>query len=170
MTPEDIDQVHEIVIRIGIATVLGAILGIDRDLHKKPAGLRVLAMVGLGSCGIIMASISVANSTSDGMLRTIQGVLTGIGFLGAGVIMHAQGKDEVHGLTTAATIWISAIVGMICGTGQTMLAVSIFLVAWSLLIVGRWLERRIIYWSDLRSKQPAAVNAVNENPKDEKVQ
>lgn len=60
-----------------------------------------------------MASIMLDHSTSDGLLRAVQGVLTGIGFLGAGVIMHAQGNDEVHGLTTAATIWISAIVGVI---------------------------------------------------------
>jgi putative Mg2+ transporter-C (MgtC) family protein len=153
MVPSDIDQIHEILIRLGVATVLGAILGIDRDLHKKPAGLRVLAMVALGACGIVMASISMEHSTSDGLLRTIQGVLTGIGFLGAGVIMHAQGKDEVHGLTTAATIWISAIVGLICGTGQAMLAGSIFAVAWGLLIVGRWLERMIVSWSIAHSKK-----------------
>lgn len=163
MDPVNIDQIHEMIIRLGIATTLGAILGIDRDLHKKPAGLRVLAMVALGSCGIVMASISLQDSTNDGLLRTIQGVLTGIGFLGAGVIMHAQGKDEVHGLTTAATIWISAIVGLICGTGQIILAVCIFLVAWILLIVGRWLERRIVSWSSSRSKRrsgpPEAAHA-----------
>lgn len=172
MGPLDIDQLHEMLIRLGLATVLGAILGIDRDLHKKPAGLRVLAMVGLGACGIVMASISMEHSTSDGLLRTIQGVLTGIGFLGAGVIMHAQGKDEVHGLTTAATIWISAIVGLICGTGQTILAGSIFAIAWGLLIIGRWLERMIVSWSTARSKKKtmAAESArlVNEKTIDQR--
>jgi putative Mg2+ transporter-C (MgtC) family protein len=152
MNPADIDEIHEILFRLGLATLLGAILGIDRDLHRKPAGLRVLAMVGLGACGVIIASIMLNHSTSDGLLRAVQGVLTGIGFLGAGVIMHAQGKDEVHGLTTAATIWISAIVGVVCGAGQFLLAISIFAIAWFLLIGGRWIESRIVSWAMSRSR------------------
>ena len=63
MNPSDMDQIHEIFFRFGLATLLGAILGIDRDLHRKPAGLRVLAMVGLGACGVIMASIMLEHST-----------------------------------------------------------------------------------------------------------
>jgi putative Mg2+ transporter-C (MgtC) family protein len=152
MNPTDIDQIHEILFRLGLATLLGAVLGIDRDLHRKPAGLRVLAMVGLGACGVIMASIMLEHSTSDGLLRAVQGILTGIGFLGAGVIMHAQGKDEVHGLTTAATIWISAIVGIICGAGQFLLAISIFAIAWFLLVGGRWIEWQIICWTIAHNK------------------
>lgn len=147
MNLTDIDQPHEMLFRLGLATLLGAILGIDRDLHRKPAGLRVLAMVALGACGVIMASITFAHSTGDGLLRSVQGVLTGIGFLGAGVIMHAQGKDEVHGLTTAATIWISAIVGVICGAGQFLLAISVFGISWFLLIGGRWMEWQILRWT-----------------------
>jgi putative Mg2+ transporter-C (MgtC) family protein len=152
MNPAGIDEVHEILFRLGLATLLGAILGVDRDLHRKPAGLRVLAMVGLGACGVIIACIMLDHSTSDGLLRAVQGVLTGIGFLGAGVIMHAQGKDEVHGLTTAATIWISAIVGVICGAGQFLLAISIFAIAWFLLIGGRWIEWRIVSWAVARNQ------------------
>ena len=155
MNPSDMDQIHEILFRLGLATLLGAVLGIDRDLHRKPAGLRVLAMVGLGACGVIMASVMLEHSTSDGLLRAVQGVLTGIGFLGAGVIMHAQGKDEVHGLTTAATIWISAIVGVVCGAGQFVLAISIFAIAWFLLIGGRWIEWRIISWAMSHNKTPS---------------
>lgn len=162
MNPTDMDQIHEILFRLGLATLFGTILGIDRDLHRKPAGLRVLAMVGLGACGIIMVSIMIDHSTSDGILRAVQGVLTGIGFLGAGVIMHAQGKDEVHGLTTAATIWISAIVGIICGAGQFLLACSVFGIAWFLLIGGRWIERRIISWTDTRNKTPKSEGVKTE--------
>lgn len=152
MNPSGIDEVHEILFRLALATLLGAILGVDRDLHRKPAGLRVLAMVGLGACGVIIASIMLDHSTSDGLLRAVQGVLTGIGFLGAGVIMHAQGKDEVHGLTTAATIWISAIVGIVCGAGQILLAISIFAIAWFLLIGGRWIEWRLVSWAAARKQ------------------
>jgi putative Mg2+ transporter-C (MgtC) family protein len=154
MNPAGIVEIHDILFRLGLATLFGAVLGIDRDLHRKPAGLRVLAMVGLGACGVVMASTMLDHSTSDGLLRAVQGVLTGIGFLGAGVIMHAQGKDEVHGLTTAATIWISAIVGVICGAGQFLLAISIFSIAWILLIGGRWFERRIVSWTVTRHQIP----------------
>ena len=69
--------------------------------------------------------------------------------------MHAQGKDEVHGLTTAATIWISAIVGVICGTGQFLLASSVFAIAWFLLTGGRWIEWRIISWTIAHNKTPS---------------
>src|SRR5262249_21163935 len=123
--PIDISQIsetHQILFRLGMATMFGGILGVDRDLHHKPAGIRVLAMVGVGACAITMASVAafsdLKNPTGDGILRTVQGVLSGIGFLGAGVIMRAQGKEEVHGLTTAASIWSVAILGMICGLGE----------------------------------------------------
>ena len=93
------------------ATLAGAILGINRDLHHKPAGLRVFAIVSLGACAITMASITAASSLSaapnEGVSETIQGILSGIGFLGAGVIMRLQGKDEVHAITTSSSIWLS---------------------------------------------------------------
>lgn len=130
-----------------IATVLGVILGIDRDIHRKPAGIRVMSMVSLGSCAIVMASISALvgpdAGRADGLLRTVQGVLAGIGFLGAGVIMRAKGSAEVHGMNTAALIYISAILGMICGVGQWILAISVFAVAWLILVGGRWIEDHI---------------------------
>lgn len=156
MLPTNVDELHEILIRLGLATLLGAILGIDRDMHRKPAGLRVLSMVCLGSCAIIMASITTASTIAgppgDGLLRTVQGVLSGIGFLGAGVIMRTQGTDQVHGLTTAASIWISAILGMICGVGQWLLAACLFLFSWCILVFGRWIEFKILKFSQISSK------------------
>ena len=148
MHPSDIDQLHEILIRLIAATLMGGVLGVNRDLHRKPAGLRVLAMVSLGSCAVIMLSISAASTVttipSDGISRTVQGILAGIGFLGAGVIMRLQGKDEVHGITTASSIWISAILGMICAMGQWLLGLSTFCIAWIVLVFGTWLELRIV--------------------------
>ncbi len=147
MHPSDIDQIHEMLFRLGVATILGTILGIDRDMHRKPAGLRVLSMVCLGSCAIIMVSIATVNSLTgpgEGLLRTVQGVLSGIGFLGAGVIMRTNGSDQVHGLTTAASIWISAILGMICGAGQWMLALCLFVFSWMILVFGRWVEYHVL--------------------------
>ena len=148
MNPTDFDEFHEMVFRLGVASILGGILGIDRDLHRKPAGVRVLALVCMGAAAISMVSIIATSGPDkppgDGVLRTIQGVLSGIGFLGAGVIMRAQGKDEVHGITTAASIWIAAILGMVCGLGQWMLGLCAFGSAWIILVGGRWLETQIL--------------------------
>ncbi len=148
MNPTDIDQFHEMFFRLGIATLLGGLLGIDRDLHRKPAGVRVLSLVCMGAAAISMVSVVVISGSAehpgDGVLRTIQGVLSGIGFLGAGVIMRAQGKDEIHGLTTAASIWVAAILGMICGLGQWMLALCAFGLAWGILVGGRWVETQVL--------------------------
>jgi putative Mg2+ transporter-C (MgtC) family protein len=149
-------------LRLATAAAIGLVLGIDRDLHKKPAGLRVLSMVSLGSCAITMVSItSMSNLTSsgqvpsanDGVLRTVQGILSGIGFLGAGAIMRLQGKDEVHGMTTAASIWICAILGMICGFGHWMLGLCTFALSWIILVCGSWAEFRILQWSNARKSQ-----------------
>jgi putative Mg2+ transporter-C (MgtC) family protein len=79
----------------------------------------------------------------DGVLRTVQGVLSGIGFLGAGVIMRAAGKEEIHGLTTASLIWIASILGLICGLGQWVLGLSTFGLAGCILIGGRWIELKV---------------------------
>ena len=150
LNPNDIDQLHEILFRIAVATFLGGIIGIDRDLHRKPAGIRVMSLVSLGSAAITMVSVVAAAGSNhspadpDGVFKAIQGVLSGIGFLGAGVIMRAQGRDEVHGLTTAASIWFSAILGMISGLGQWQLAVSTFLIALTILVVGRLIEKRVL--------------------------
>ncbi len=134
----------KILFRLGLATLLGAILGIDRDLHRKPAGLRVLAMVGLGACGVVMASTLLDHSTSDGLLRSVQGVLTGICFLGAGVIMHAQGKETRYMVDHCGQRFDQCDCrrNMRCWTvsvGDQHLCNRLLL-----LIGGRWLERRIV--------------------------
>lgn len=149
LNPTDFHDIREIILRLGIATLLGGILGIDRDLHRKPAGVRVLALVAMGAGAITMVSVVAVTAAdektvADGVLRTVQGVLSGIGFLGAGVIMRAQGKDEVHGLTTAASIWVSAILGMICGLGQWALGFCGFALAWIILQGGRQVELMVL--------------------------
>jgi putative Mg2+ transporter-C (MgtC) family protein len=73
--------------------------------------------------------------------RVVQGILTGIGFLGAGVIVRAQHHFQVHGLTSAACTWLAACVGIACGVGQWRIVIVALAIAFTLLIVGRWLER-----------------------------
>src|SRR5947207_7617681 len=124
---------EETAMRLGAALILGAVLGLNRELHGKPAGLRTHALVSLGAA---VATIIVLKSP-DGSLaadpnaigRVVQGLLTGIGFLGAGVILRDP-NGHVTGLTTAATIWICAVLGVACGLGyRSVLGIAIGLTA-----------------------------------------
>ena len=135
---------EETAVRLGAALILGGMLGLNRELHGKPAGLRTHALVSLGAA---VATI-VALKSPDGSLsidqnaigRVVQGILTGIGFLGAGVILRDP-AGHVTGLTTAATIWICAVLGIVCGLGYwRVLAITVALAACTLLF-GRPLER-----------------------------
>ena len=97
-----------------VAVVCGSIVGVERERREKPAGLRTLIMVCLGSALFTMASFVFNTSTGDSG-RVAAQIVTGIGFLGAGAILH--GRGTVSGMTTAATIWVMAAIGMIAGAG-----------------------------------------------------
>jgi putative Mg2+ transporter-C (MgtC) family protein len=119
----------EIFLRLFSATIIGGAIGLNRDLHGKSTGVRTLGLVSLGSALIVMGVIDFATPAIQDMnplSRVVQGVLTGIGFLGAGVILHDSNVEHrIHGLTTAAVTWLTACVGLICGIGN-----------WKLLLVG----------------------------------
>jgi putative Mg2+ transporter-C (MgtC) family protein len=106
------------------AIFLGGLLGWERQSGGKPAGLRTHILVSLGAATFTMVASYLTNSNAPPLsgdpTRVIQGVITGIGFLGAGVIIHEQGG--VHGLTTAASIWIAGALGAACGAGALWLA------------------------------------------------
>ena len=123
----------EVVLRLGAATIFGAAVGFDREIHAKPAGLRTQALVSLGAATITLVTSELAllatSYDADAVSRAIQGVVTGIGFLGGGVILRDQTGLQVQGLTTAATIWISAALGLACGAGLWRLAFIPFVLA-----------------------------------------
>lgn len=108
-------------LRLAAAVLAGGVLGLNRDLHNKPAGLRTHALVALGSSLVMVVSLRLALQDGRGdpsaALRTVQGIITGIGFIGAGVILHDRRGRNVHGLTTAATIWLACGLGLTCGAG-----------------------------------------------------
>jgi putative Mg2+ transporter-C (MgtC) family protein len=110
---------QQVFLRLGAAVASGALIGLDRELRRKPAGLRTMAMVGLGSAVFILATIDPADPArsgyTDATSHVIQGIVTGIGFLGAGAIIRGSGDDTVRGLTTAASIWLAAATGIACG-------------------------------------------------------
>jgi putative Mg2+ transporter-C (MgtC) family protein len=128
----------DIVIRLGAATVIGGVLGLNRELHHKPTGVKTLGLVGLGSA---LAVLAVADDPKADISRVIQGVITGVGFLGAGVILHRATDNKVHGLTTAATIWVTASLGLLCGIGAWRTTVVALVLVGILLTVGGPFEK-----------------------------
>jgi putative Mg2+ transporter-C (MgtC) family protein len=132
----------DIVMRLGLAALAGGALGLNRDLHGKPTGVRTLGLVGLAS-----ALIVIAVGPGDGdVSRVMQGIVTGIGFLGAGVIIRSEKGKHVHNLTTAACVWLTACVGAACGVGEWRLLLIGAPIVAVLLISGgafeKWVHRR----------------------------
>jgi putative Mg2+ transporter-C (MgtC) family protein len=112
-------------LRLTAAVAVGAVIGLDRELRRKPAGLRTMALVALGSAVYVLAAIdSGAGVSFDATSRAIQGVVTGVGFLGAGAILRGDSDSPVRGLTTAASIWLAAASGVACGLAQWPLVVG----------------------------------------------
>ena len=140
----------DIALRLGSATVIGAAIGLNRDLHGKPTGIRTLGLVGMGAALVVLASMDFGlqpGVDTNPVSRAIQGVLTGIGFLGAGVIVRDSEGKRVQGHTTAALIWLTACLGIVCGMGAWRVAILAVVIVFALLVGGgaaeRWLHARM---------------------------
>jgi len=131
----------EDVLSIVLATVLGAGIGLERQLSGKPAGLRTNLLICLGAAVFTILSREMASGTQASATRIAAGIVTGVGFLGAGAII--QDRAGVHGLTTAAGIWLVASIGMACGGGFYTLALVASGIAVLALIGLRRIERPI---------------------------
>src|SRR6266496_6412159 len=103
----DSKQLAHVIIRLVAATLLSAIVGIQRQESGKPAGLRTHMLVSLATATFIISCSGVGIS-SDGLSRVIQGIVTGIGFIGAGSILKLSAEHQIRGLTTAASVWMTA--------------------------------------------------------------
>jgi putative Mg2+ transporter-C (MgtC) family protein len=110
-----------VLVRVIAAVLLGAIVGIERERAGKPAGLRTHMLVSLGTAVLVLAC-SLIGMGLDAQSRVIQGIVTGIGFVGAGTILKVSEQREIHGLTTAAGLWMTAAIGVACGLGILGLA------------------------------------------------
>ena len=147
---------YEIALRLLAAMLGGAILGIEREVKSKPAGLRTNMLVSLGAAATVLLTLDMCREVAAfamqtdasrtrvpnlDPIRTIAGIIGGVGFLGAGAIFKSDG--DVGGLTTAATIWASAAIGMACGAGRFEIAGTTVILAFVILAVLHWITRAV---------------------------
>jgi putative Mg2+ transporter-C (MgtC) family protein len=138
----------DVILRLAAATLIGAAIGLNRDLHGKPIGVRTLGLVGLASAIAVLAVGPRGGEAVhfDATSRVIQGVLTGIGFLGAGVIVRRSIGKRVHGLTSAACAWTTACLGLVCGLAAWPIVATGVVLVFVLLIFGGPFERLCQRW------------------------
>jgi putative Mg2+ transporter-C (MgtC) family protein len=132
----DSQQVARVIIRLLAAMFLGGIVGVQRQSTRKPAGLRTHVLVCVATAAFIIAC-SASGMSSDGLSRVIQGIVTGIGFIGAGTILKLSQEHEIRGLTTAASVWMTAAIGVIVGLGSLGIALMITVLALIILSLAR---------------------------------
>ena len=137
----DTAQVTRITLRLLLAAILGGILGFEREQKGKSAGLRTHMLVALGAALFVMIPQQAGVSDAD-LTRVLQGLVAGVGFLGAGTIIKGSKEEEIHGLTTAAGIWLTAAIGMAAGMGrETSAVLSTFLALGILTLISRVSQR-----------------------------
>lgn len=144
------DDVIELALRLLAAVVAGMLLGLNRDVNGKPTGMRTLGLVSLGAALVSVTAQKYTgleahpDASSRVLQGVIQGVLTGVGFIGAGAILHNRQALDVLGLTTAATVWVTAAVGIAAGLG-----------AWWVVVGGTVLGLGLLTLPSLEKKPPA---------------
>jgi len=136
-----------VVIRFVTAVVLGGIVGMQRERVGKPAGLRTHMLVSLGTAVVVLAC-SAGGMDMEGLSRVIQGIVTGIGFIGAGAILKLTDEREIQGLTTAAGLWMTAAIGVAVGLGE--LGVAVIATVLSVIVLA--LEGVELAWNKRRQK------------------
>ncbi|MBO9355591.1 MgtC/SapB family protein [Bordetella petrii] len=138
----DATEATRIVLRLGMAFLLGGLLGYERERSGKAAGLRTHMLVALGAALFVLVPLQAGMQVGD-LSRVLQGVIAGIGFLGAGAIIKLSGEKVIHGLTTSASIWMTAAIGVAAGMGREATAVVSTLLAFFVLAVLRRVEKNI---------------------------
>ena len=140
--------ITEEMVRLLVAAVVGGVIGINRDIAGKPIGLRTLALVALSAAIVTIAAIEVPQwgGSADALSRVVQGVIqgimTGISFIGAGVVLRDVRSRTVEGLTTASTVWVAAALGIACGLGAWTVIVIGTALALVFLVLFEWIETR----------------------------
>lgn len=136
-------------LRLAVATVCGLLVGFNRDLKHKPTGMRTLGLVSLGACLVALAALQAdpLRTSPDAMSRVVQGVLqgvmTGVGFIGAGVVLKLPDDARVRGLTTAASVWVTAALGVACALASWPLIAFGVLLTLLVLVLPRRLAKAL---------------------------
>jgi len=121
--------------------ISGGLVGLNRDMYGKPTGVRMHALVALGAALLTLTGAGLEDPGATS--RVIQGIVGGMGFLGAGVIMHGIGTKRPLHLTTAASIWMTAALGVVCGIGEWKVALLAVLATQLILVVGLPIDRKL---------------------------
>jgi putative Mg2+ transporter-C (MgtC) family protein len=137
----DTTQLVRVALRIAVAAGVGWLLGAERESMGKAAGTRTHMLVAIGAALFVIVPSEIGLTEGD-LGRVIQGIATGIGFLGAGTILKRSDQHEITGLTTAATIWLTAAIGLAVGAGQIWIALMCAAVAWIVLSLIQLSENR----------------------------
>ena len=137
----DVEQGTRVTLRLVLAVLLGGLLGMEREQQGKEAGVRTHMLVSLGAALFVLVP-DMAGAMDDAMSRGIQGVVAGVGFLGAGTILKSNRNDEVKGLTTAAGVWLTAAIGVTIGLGHEATALLAAVMAFVILHLVPSLMRR----------------------------
>jgi putative Mg2+ transporter-C (MgtC) family protein len=138
----DLAALVRLLVRLAVAAVAGGLLGWERELARKAAGLRTHMLVGMGAAVFVFAA-EQAGIGRDHLSRVIQGVVAGIGLLCAGAILKVSEKGVIHGLTTAASLWLAAGVGLAAGLGREVSALVVAVLAFAILFALGKLEFRL---------------------------
>lgn len=138
----DYRQLIHVIIRLIAAAILGGIIGFQREKIGKPAGLRTHMLVTLGTCVFVLASTGYGMD-ADALSRVVQGIVTGIGFIGAGSILKLNEERDIQGLTTSAGIWMTSAIGVAVGLGALGLAILATIVTYAILLFAGRIEFQI---------------------------
>lgn len=128
----DASYLARVAIRLGSAALLGGLIGAQREIQGKAAGLRTHMTVCLAAATFVLVGLEVGPNNIG---TVIQGIAAGVGFLGAGTILKKSSDEDIQGLTTAATIWLTAAVGVAAGAGHGWMALFVVLAAWLILSI-----------------------------------
>ena len=141
LTMQDWDHAGIIALRLSLALLVGVLLGLNRWLHHKSAGIRTHSLVAIGSATAVLLIGEFVKDDAQSVSRVLQGLITGLGFLGAGVIIRERNSQRIHGLTTAASLWACALIGAAFGAGQYILGSLALCAILITLIIGGPLEK-----------------------------
>ncbi len=163
----------ELISRLCLALLAGIVLGLNRWLHHKSAGIRTHSLVALGSAMAMLMTGSQIGADAQALSRVLQGLVTGIGFLGAGVIIRENSSRRIHGLTTAASLWACALLGAAFGAGQVTLGLIALSAMLLTLLIGGPLEMLVGRLTghthtengdDLQANCPPATHRIKKKP------